>query len=98
MNVSDEEIFESVCECQQGEEMMEINGGDNTNEEIIDMPSHWDALAASLILQWYVADLNDPCACKLKDILAGFGHQVHLQESQDMKPTLITFYFASNCS
>jgi len=26
-NVSDEEIFESVCERQQGEEMMEINGG-----------------------------------------------------------------------
>ncbi|KAF8220986.1 hypothetical protein L208DRAFT_1330673 [Tricholoma matsutake] len=39
-NVSDEEIFKSVHECQWGEEMMEINGGDNTNEEIIDMPSH----------------------------------------------------------
>ena len=27
MNVSDEEIFKSVCEHRQGEEMMEINGG-----------------------------------------------------------------------
>ena len=34
MNVSDEEIFELVCEHQWGEEMMEIKGGDNTNEEI----------------------------------------------------------------
>ncbi|KAF8218625.1 DDE-domain-containing protein, partial [Tricholoma matsutake] len=98
LNVSDEEIFESVHECQQGEEMMEIHGGDDTNEEIIDMPSHRDALAASLILQWYVADLNDPCSCELEAILAGFGRQVHLQESQDMKPTLITSYFASNSS
>ena len=57
------------------------------------MPSHQDALAASLILQQYVADLNDPCACKLEAILVGFGCQVHLQELQDMKPTLITSYF-----
>ncbi|KAF8227820.1 hypothetical protein L208DRAFT_1404861 [Tricholoma matsutake] len=98
MNVSDEEIFESVRERRQGEEMMEINGGDDTNEEIIDMPSHRDALAASLILQQYVADLNDPCARELEAILAGFGRQVRLQESRDMKPTLITSYFASNCS
>jgi hypothetical protein len=53
LNVSDEEIFKSVHEHWQGEEMMEIN--------IIDMPSHWNALAASLILQQYVADLNDSC-------------------------------------
>ena len=41
---------------------MEINGGDDTDEEIINMPSHQDALAASLTLQQYVADLDDPCA------------------------------------
>ena len=97
-NVSDEEIFESVRERRRGEEMMEINGGDDTNEEIIDMPSHRDALAASLTLQRYVADLDDPCARKLEAILAGFGRQVRLQESRDMKPTLITSYFTSNCS
>ncbi|KAF8219477.1 hypothetical protein L208DRAFT_1418175 [Tricholoma matsutake] len=56
------------------------------------------ALAASLTLQWYVADLNDPHARKLEAILAGFGDQVCLQELQDMKPTLITSYFTSNCS
>ena len=39
-NVSDEEIFESVRERRWGEEMMEINGGDDTNKEIINMPSH----------------------------------------------------------
>ncbi|KAF8229971.1 DDE-domain-containing protein [Tricholoma matsutake] len=37
MNVSDEEIFESVHEHQQGEEMMEINGGGQYQLEIIDM-------------------------------------------------------------
>ena len=78
--------------------MMEINRGDDTNEEIINMPSHQDTLAASLILQQYVADLNDPCAHKLEDILVGFGHQVRLQKSRDIKPTLITSYFTSNCS
>jgi hypothetical protein len=64
---------------------MEINGEDDTNEEIINMPSHRDALAASLVLQQYVADLNDPCTRKLEAILAGFGRQVHLQELRDMK-------------
>ena len=39
-NVSDEEIFKLVCECQWGEEMMEINGGDDANKEIINIPSH----------------------------------------------------------
>ena len=41
---------------------------------------------------WVVADLDDPCAWKLEVILAGFGHQVHMQELQD---TLITSYFTS---
>jgi hypothetical protein len=98
MNVSDEEIFKSVCEHSQGAEMLEINGGDDTSEEIIDMPSHQDALVVLLILQQYVVDLNDPCACKLEATLADFGHKVHVQKSQDMKPALITFYFTSNCS
>ena len=55
---------------------------------------HWDAPAASLILQQYVADLNYPCTHKLWEaILIGFGCQVHLQESQDMK----LFYLTSIC-
>ena len=36
-NVTDIEIFESVHERQQGEEMMEINGGDD--DETINVPS-----------------------------------------------------------
>ena len=39
-NVTDEEIFESVCECWWGDEVMEINGGNNANKEIINIPSH----------------------------------------------------------
>jgi hypothetical protein len=95
-NITDNEIFESVRERRQGEEMMEINGGDD--DEIINIPSPRDALAASLILRRYVADLNDPCARKLEAILAGFSRQVRLQESREMKPTLITSYFTSNNS
>jgi hypothetical protein len=52
---------------------MEINGGDDTNKEIINMPSHRDALAASLTLQQYVADLDDPCTQKPEAILAGLA-------------------------
>ncbi|KAF8806123.1 hypothetical protein BYT27DRAFT_6640623 [Phlegmacium glaucopus] len=49
---------------------MEINGGDDDNEEIIDIPSgHRDARVASLILQRYVADLDDPCVRKLEAVL-----------------------------
>ena len=61
--------------------MMEIYGGDDANKEIINIPSHRDALAASLTLKWYVADLDNPCATKLEAILVGFGCQVCLQES-----------------
>ena len=50
-------------------------------------------VAASLILKRYAADLDDPCTQKLEAILAGFSHQVCLQESLDMKPTSITSYF-----
>ena len=46
-------------------------GGEDTDEEIINMSSHQDALAASLTLLWYVANLDDPCAWKLEAILAG---------------------------
>ena len=50
--------------------------GDDANKEIIKIQSQWDALAASLILKWYAADLDDPCTRKLEAILAGFGCQV----------------------
>ena len=76
-NVTDNEIFKSVHECWQGEEMMEINGGDD--DEIINILSPQDALVASLILQWYVADLNDPCACKLEAILVSSAKSHTLQ-------------------
>ena len=77
--------------------MMEITGGDdNDDEEINVTPSHRDALAASMTLQRYVADINDSFARKLEAILASFGRQVRLEESRTMRSTQITDCFTSN--
>ncbi|KAF8981183.1 hypothetical protein BDQ17DRAFT_1438551 [Cyathus striatus] len=52
--------------------MLEINGGDDVDgevDEIVPKPTRKEALAASMLLQQYVLDVNDPDAQVLEAAL-----------------------------
>jgi hypothetical protein len=50
--VSEEEIFRSVQDMAEAEQMMEVNGGDNIDEETVQVkPTCKEALTATLTLQ-----------------------------------------------
>jgi len=82
---------------REAEQMMEVNGGDNVDEDSIEAkPTRKDALTAAFTLQKYVADINEPFAHKLEGILASFGRQTRLEEVCAMGASYIIDYFAHN--
>ncbi|KAG6871475.1 hypothetical protein C0995_004294 [Termitomyces sp. Mi166 len=86
-----------IMEHVESEETREMNGGDveDLNALFTDAelkPACCEALKAALTLQAYMADLNEPFACELEDILAKFSHQTCLDEFKSLCPTAITDY------
>jgi len=92
--ISDEEIFRSIVDMHEAEQMMEVNGGCDVDDEVVDKkPTRKEALTAAFTLKSYVADINEPFARKLEGILASFGRQTRLEEAQSLETTYITDYF-----
>ena len=92
--ISDEEIFQSVVDMCKAEQMMEIIGGNDVDNEVDDKkPTCKEALIATSILRNYVADINNPFTCNLEGILASFGQQTRLEAAQALESTYITDYF-----
>ncbi|KAG6871182.1 hypothetical protein C0995_007493 [Termitomyces sp. Mi166 len=94
---SEMEIFQAVMEHVESEQTREMNGSDVEDLNALSTdaklkPAHHEALKAASTLQAYVADLNEPFACELEDILAKFGHQTCLDEFKSLRPTAITDY------
>ncbi|GLB43834.1 putative CENP-B ARS binding protein-like protein [Lyophyllum shimeji] len=93
--VSEEEIFKSVQDMLEAEQMMEVNGGDDVDKDTVEVkPTRKEALTAAFTLQKYVADINEPFARKLEGILASFGRQIWLEEVCRMETTYD--YFTRN--
>jgi hypothetical protein len=95
--ISEDEIFQSIQDMLEAEQMMEVNGGCDVDDDVVDeKPTHKEALKAAFTLRNYVADINEPFAHKLESILASFGHRTRLEEAQGMEPSYITDYFTHN--
>jgi hypothetical protein len=92
--ISEDEIFRSVQEMLEAEQMMEANGGDDVDDTVVDeKPTRKDALKAAFTLRNYVADINESFARKLEGNLISFGRQTRLEAARAMQPTYITDYF-----
>jgi hypothetical protein len=99
VDITDEEISAAVHAKREALQNLEINGGDDDDDiEVIEKPNRREALAASLTLQRYISDISDPFARQLEVILASFGRQTRLEETQSLQPSQITDYFGSNRS
>jgi len=74
--------------------MMEVNRGNDVDENTVKAkPTCKEALTATFTLQKYIADINEPFACKLEGILASSGHQTWLEDIHMIETTYITDYF-----
>ncbi|KAF8898058.1 hypothetical protein CPB84DRAFT_1781292 [Gymnopilus junonius] len=56
-------------------------------------PALHDVLKASSTISRYLEDWNDPIARKMEAILGSFNRQLHLDEVNSLKPTVLTDYF-----
>lgn len=63
--VSDEEIYQSVMDMCKAEQMIEVNGGyDSDSDAVEQKPTCKEAFTATFTLRSYIADINEPFACK----------------------------------
>src|SRR5271155_5760765 len=79
----------------QAHENMEINGDNNVDDDVPPepCPTHCDVLKAASTINKYIEDSNDPLAQKMEAILVSFNKQLCLDETKNMKETVMTDFF-----
>jgi DDE superfamily endonuclease len=93
---SDKEIYQAVMDSIVARENVEINGGDDVNEDdtpIEPRPTRRDVLKAVSTISRYAEDLNYPIARKFEALLGSFNRQIRLEETKSMKETVLTDFF-----
>jgi len=92
---SDTEIYQAVIDAINAHENMEINGGDNVDDNIClkPYPNRRDILKAVSTIGRYIEDLNEPIAHRMEALLGPFNMQLCLDETKSMKTTVLTDYF-----
>ncbi|KAF7347008.1 DDE-domain-containing protein [Mycena venus] len=91
-----EDIYAAVSAARLAQENSDAAGGDDDQDDDADLvvrPSRREALAAVSTLQRFTATLNDDFSRKLDAVLARFGHQTQLEETNQMKTVPITTFF-----
>jgi hypothetical protein len=92
---SDKEIYNAVMDSIKACENIDINSGDNVNDDspIEPHPTHREVLRALSTISKCIEASNDPIAHKLGVLMGTFSWQLHLNETQSMRPTLVTDFF-----
>ena len=92
---SDEEIYQAVIDSISTRENIEINGGDDVDDDgpVEPYPTRHEVLKAVSTIGKYTNDLNDPFAQKIEALLGSFTKQLRLEETKHMKNTVLTDFF-----
>lgn len=95
---TDDEIYNAVMASKAQRENAAANMvGDNDVDDDTTMeppPSRHEALQAKIIIEKYIQAIDEPYARKLESILADFARSTRLKETQKMKVSRLTDYFA----
>lgn len=97
---TDGDIFEAVMKARHAREMMEINGGDDVdedgcNDDVELVPTVKEVLAASSIVQSFVSNVDEPFARQLEVLLGKLGHHARLEHSKTLRDGLLTDFFSN---
>ncbi|EDR11200.1 uncharacterized protein LACBIDRAFT_324795 [Laccaria bicolor S238N-H82] len=90
---SDREIYQSVMDAIDARENIEINGGDDIDDEnhiSHALPTRRDIVST---IGKYTDNMNDPIARKMEAILGTFTRQLRLDETRAMKNSVLTDFF-----
>ncbi|KAJ2934201.1 hypothetical protein H1R20_g2939, partial [Candolleomyces eurysporus] len=92
---ADQDIFSAVMSAQAAQELMDINGGDNTDNtpDPEPCPTNLDILQASATIKKFIKEINEPYAHKLEVLLSSLTHNLRLKNTKALKDTLITKFF-----
>ncbi|KAH7890276.1 hypothetical protein F5I97DRAFT_1971611 [Phlebopus sp. FC_14] len=92
-DATDEDIVESMMDAKK---LWERNcGHDDKDTDVPALgPTCSEALQAALMLRKYVGTFNDPFICKLEVMLGSFRQRTRAIETQGLKDTKMTDYFA----
>ncbi|KDR83316.1 hypothetical protein GALMADRAFT_56230 [Galerina marginata CBS 339.88] len=94
---SDQEIYEAVMAAIKVRENIDINGGDDIEDDshshIDPRPTYRDVLRAVSTICRYIEDLNDPIAWKMEALFMSFNMKIRSDESRNMRSTVITDFF-----
>ncbi|KAJ2924193.1 hypothetical protein H1R20_g12895, partial [Candolleomyces eurysporus] len=82
---------------QAARELMDINGGDDTDNtpDPEPRPTNLDILQASTTIKKFIEEINEPYARKLEALLSSLTHNLRLENTKALKDTLITDFFYS---
>ncbi|KAH9066818.1 hypothetical protein EDB87DRAFT_1553257 [Lactarius vividus] len=94
--VSDKEIYQAVMNAKEAHENLDINGGDDIDDDtpLEPRPTQADILKAVSLISKYTNNINSPLARSVEAILGSFNRFLRLNETQNMKETVITDYFS----
>jgi hypothetical protein len=92
---SNVEIYQAVMDAIDTCKNMEINGGDNDddNAPAEPRPKQSDVLKAVSTISRYIEDMNDPIAHKVEALLGSFNMQLHFKETRSLKNSMLTDFF-----
>lgn len=92
---SDVEIYQAVIDAIEARENIEMNGGDDIDNDISlePRPTYHDVLEAASTIRRYVGDMNDPIARKMEALLGSFNMKLRFDESKSLKGTVLTDFF-----
>ncbi|KAF9553851.1 hypothetical protein CPC08DRAFT_645079 [Agrocybe pediades] len=94
-DANEEDICEAVLMAKVARENIEINGGDDVDEDIPPepLPTYKDLLSAVSVIRRYVEESNEPIARRLDKTLAPFCMHLRNTHIKSQKATVLTDYF-----
>ncbi|KAJ7814868.1 hypothetical protein B0H13DRAFT_1521776, partial [Mycena leptocephala] len=93
---TEQDIYNAVVASRDAQQMGEINGGDDDVEDNMGFqprPTRREALSAAQTLRKYTETLDDGFARKVEQLLASFGRQTQLEETNALVTVPITQWF-----
>ncbi|KAJ3544961.1 hypothetical protein NMY22_g2609 [Coprinellus aureogranulatus] len=89
-----QEIFETVMEAKAAREALDINGGDDAEEEpLSDVPSPAEVQKAISTITSHLLASDEPYARKLEGLLSQMRRDLRLEQTRALRSTKVTDFF-----
>ena len=95
METSGKEIYQAIIDAIEARDAMDINGGDKLDVVVEPVPTWRELLKVVSTIRKYTDGSNNSLVRKIDALLGTFTGQLHFEETQRMKDSVITDFFKS---